>query len=110
MLVPMDHIYVSAQAPRLPLRNEADIDAAIEGRLLEERHYLDLKELLKPSSGANKELAKDLASFAVDGGSYILGLAENKVQRTFTKKPVPLNGLAERIEQMAAMVPDPPLQ
>jgi hypothetical protein len=105
----MDHVYVSAETPRLPLRTEADIDAAIEGGLFEERHYLDLKELLRPGSAANKELAKDLASFAVDGGALAFGIAEDKGARTFSKAPLLLNGLAERIEQVAAMAPDPPL-
>lgn len=105
----MDHVYVSAETPRLPLRTEADIDAAIEGGLFEERHYLDFKELLKPGAAANKELAKDLASFAIDGGALAFGIAEDKEARTFSRAPLSLNGLAERIEQVAAMAPDPPL-
>jgi hypothetical protein len=103
---------MSTSLPRphaCPLRTEADIDAAIEGGLFEERHYLDLKELLKPGSAANKELAKDLASFAIDGGALAIGIAEDKEARTFSRAPLSLNGLAERIEQVAAMAPDPPL-
>lgn len=105
----MDTIYVSAETPRLPLRTEADIDAAIEGGLFEERHYLDLKELLKSGPSSNRELAKDLASFAVDSGSLIFGISEDKETRTFGKAPLALAGLAERIEQVAGMTVDPPL-
>jgi hypothetical protein len=61
-------IYLSSDNPRWIPKTEADLKAAIEGGLLEETHYLDLKEA--PSNKTdNKELARDLASFAVDGGT-----------------------------------------
>ncbi|MFC9587852.1 hypothetical protein ACFVJ8_34185 [Streptomyces yangpuensis] len=61
------------------------------------------------SRGDNKELARDLASFAVDGGTLIIGVQENKESRTFELAPQPLNGLPEKIEQVARTLPDPPL-
>ncbi|MEK8141680.1 ATP-binding protein [Streptomyces sp. M10(2022)] len=76
--------------------------------MFEEGHHLDLKKA--PNGKAdNKELARDLSSFAIDSGTLIIGVQENKESRTFELAPQPLNGLAEKIEQVARTVPDPPL-
>ena len=56
-----------------------------------------------------KELARDLASFANDGGALLLGVAEDKAARTLQVNPVPLAGLAERVDQVAGSRCDPPL-
>lgn len=61
------------------------------------------------TKGDNKELARDLASFAVDGGTLIIGVQENKDSRTFELSPQPLNGLPQKIESVARTIPDPPL-
>lgn len=104
----MTSIYLSSDNPRWIPKTEADLKAAIDGGLLEETHYLDLKEA--PSNKTdNKELARDLASFAVDGGTLIVGIKENKDTRTFELAPQPLNGLPEKVEQVARSIPDPPL-
>jgi hypothetical protein len=51
-------------------RSEADLQAALGEGLIGESHYLDLKEV--PSAkGANKESARDMASFAIDGGTLM---------------------------------------
>ncbi|MFE3126660.1 helix-turn-helix domain-containing protein [Streptomyces hydrogenans] len=89
-------------------KTEADLQAAVDGGLFEESHYLDLKKAPN-SKGDNKELARDLVSFAVDGGTLIIGVQENKDSRTFELAPQPLNGLPEKIEQVARTIPDPPL-
>jgi hypothetical protein len=58
-----------------------------------------------------KEAARDLVSFAIDGGTLIYGVAEDKVNRTFSLAPQPLNGLAEKIENIApSSLVDPPLR
>jgi predicted HTH transcriptional regulator len=76
--------------------------------LLEETQYLDAKEA--PSNkGDNKEMARDMASFAIDSGTLIIGIAEDKTNRTFTLAPQPLKGLPEKIEQIARSIPGPPL-
>jgi len=50
-------------------------------------------------------------SFAIDGGTLIYGVAEDKVNRTFSLAPQPLNGLAEKIENIApSSLVDPPLR
>ncbi|MGX4695382.1 AlbA family DNA-binding domain-containing protein [Streptomyces sp. JNUCC 63] len=89
-------------------KTEADLQAAIDGGLFEESHHLDLKKA-PHSKGDNKELARDLASFAVDGGTLIIGVQENKESRTFKLAPQPLNGLPEKVESVAWTIPDPPL-
>ncbi|MFD4862484.1 AlbA family DNA-binding domain-containing protein [Streptomyces atratus] len=104
----MTSIYLSSDNPRWMPKTEADLQAAVDGSLFEESHHLDLKKA--PSSkGDNKELARDLSSFAVDGGTLIIGVQENKESRTFELAPQPLNGLPEKIEQVARTIPDPPL-
>jgi predicted HTH transcriptional regulator len=93
-------IYLSAGNPRWTPGNEADVQAGIDRGLLGESHYLDLKQV-PATRGDNKEAARDLVSFAVDGGTLIYGIAEDKANRTFALAPQPLNGLAEKMEQIA---------
>ncbi|MFJ6384740.1 helix-turn-helix domain-containing protein [Kitasatospora sp. NPDC092039] len=104
----MTSIYLSSDNPRWIPKTEADLQAAIDGGLFEESHHLDLKKAPN-NKGDNKELARDLSSFAVDGGTLIIGVQENKETRTFELAPQPLNGLPEKIEQVARTIPDPPL-
>jgi hypothetical protein len=101
-------IYLSSDSPRWMPKTEADLQAAVDGGLFEESHHLDLKKAPN-SKGDNKELARDLASFAVDGGTLIIGVQENKESRTFELAPQPLNGLPEKVESVARTIPDPPL-
>ncbi|MFI6730830.1 helix-turn-helix domain-containing protein [Streptomyces atratus] len=104
----MTSIYLSSENPRWIPKTEADLKAAIDGGVLDESHYLDLKEAPNNKTD-NKELARDLASFAVDGGTLIIGVKEHKESRTFELSPQPLNGLPEKVEQVARSVSDPPL-
>jgi hypothetical protein len=88
---------------------EDDINAAIAESTFEETHYLDGKREVKAGNRANEELARDLASFALDGGALLVGIAEDKANRTWRLYPVPVLGLSERIEQVTQSVVDPPL-
>jgi hypothetical protein len=101
-------IYLSSDNPRWMPKTESDLQAAVDGGLFEESHHLDLKKAPN-SKGDNRELARDLSSFAVDGGTLVIGVQENKESRTFELAPQPLNGLPEKIESVARTVPDPPL-
>ncbi|MFF7764182.1 AlbA family DNA-binding domain-containing protein [Streptomyces griseorubiginosus] len=105
----MTSIYLSSTKPRWTPRSEGDLTAAISEGLLEETHYLDLKEKTDPGKAGNKELARDLASFAVDGGTLVIGVREDKATRTFHLAPQPLKGLPEKVEQVARSLADPPL-
>jgi hypothetical protein len=59
---------LSGEAQWVP-RSEADLAEAVSLGLLEETHYLELKREIPAGKGANRELARDLASLAVDGGT-----------------------------------------
>ncbi|MDC9004100.1 helix-turn-helix domain-containing protein [Mycobacterium marinum] len=79
-----------------------DIRHAADNGLLVESHCLDLKrELDPPSPAANKNIAKDIAAFALDGGTMIIGVDEDTSPPSL--HPIDLAGLAERVEQIAAM-------
>ena len=87
---------------------EADLTQAISQGLLEESHHLELKREIPQGRGANKELARDLASLAVDGGLLLVGIGEDETG-ALVLAPQPLDGLPERIETVARSVADPPL-
>ncbi len=90
--------------------NEAELQAGLASGLAAEGHFFDAKRELAPGTSASRRLAIDLASLAVDGGVIVVGVAEDKEQRTFSLHPVPLIGLAERVDQVARSLVDPPLQ
>src|SRR5260370_629374 len=90
-------------------RSEADIQRAIDNALLSETHDLDCKREIGAAPGERKETARDLASFAIDGGALLIGVGEDKANRTFSLAPQPLSGLAERVEDIAGTIIDPPL-
>ena len=86
---------------------EDDIRTAASGGLLEETHYVELKRAIPQGAGANKELARDIASLAVDGGLLLVGIDEETEPPSLT--PLTLAGLPERIEQVARSLIDEPL-
>jgi hypothetical protein len=88
---------------------EDDVNAAIIESIFEETHYFDGKREVEAGSGANKELARDLAAFALDGGGLLIGIEEDKTSGRWRQHPVPVSGLSERIEQVAQSLVDPPL-
>ena len=90
-------------------RSEADIQRVIDDALLGETHYLDCKRETGATPGDRKEMARDLASFAIDGGALLIGVDEDKADRTFSLAPQPLSGLVERVENIAGTIIDPPL-
>lgn len=89
------------------MKTEADLQKAADGGLLAEGHYLDIKRQLEPGPKANRELARDLASFAIDGGELVIGVDEDTSPPTLT--PLPLAGLAERVEQIGLAAVDEPV-
>lgn len=96
-------------APRWRPRNEGDIAEVIEAGLLRETHYLDVKREVGDTPGARKESARDLASFALHGGALLIGVAEDKEQRTWSLAPIALDTQAERLENIATLLVDRPL-
>lgn len=87
-------------------KTEMEIQSQLVAGGLPERHYFDLKRELPPSSRrANKDLAVDLASLAIDGGAILVGVDEEND----ALHPLELSGLKERIDQIARNGVDEPL-
>jgi hypothetical protein len=90
---------VAARRAALP-HDEDDLRAAFSDGRLDEHAWCELKRELAPrSKGANLELARDLASLAVDGGSLYIGVDE-KAPDGNPLCPQPLAGLRERVDQV----------
>src|SRR4051794_3226268 len=90
--------------------SEAELVSMRDNGLLRESHHMDLKERLssKPKREANVDLAKDFASFSIDGGVLYLGVAEVKgAEPNLT--PIDLTGVRERLDQIAQSIPQPPI-
>jgi hypothetical protein len=84
--------------------SEGQLRDALDQEILIERHTLDFKRELPSGRGGNRELARDLAQFAIDGGVLIIGVDDDA-----HLTPVDLQGLRERIDQVARDLVDEPL-
>jgi Putative DNA-binding domain len=102
-------MYLGPALPRWQPRTVDDVQTAIDDGTLKERHWLDAKAELGRSEGAKKGFAKDLASFANDGGALLIGVREDKQAQKLTIDPVLLDGLSEAVDQIARSRCDPPL-
>lgn len=104
-------MYLSPRTPHWQPTSELDLQSALDGGLLGESHYLELKREMGSTTSANRELARDLASFAIDGGLLIIGVDEhrNDPAAAPTRNPIPVNGLPEKVDQVARTRIDPPL-
>jgi hypothetical protein len=79
----------------------SDIVQAAAGGLLDESHWVDLKQELPAGKRTlNTELAQDLASFAVDGGLLVIGVEDHN-SRAGRVRGVELAQLADRVDQVA---------
>jgi hypothetical protein len=78
---------------------------------LRESHTVEFKRDDYPrTDSGRREVAKDLAALAVDGGTLIIGVEEDRATGQATAlTPVAIQGLAERIDQITAYRIDPPL-
>jgi hypothetical protein len=90
-------------------KNEAELRSALASGALSEGHFFDAKQELGSGPKGSRRLAADLASFAVDGGLIAVGVAEDKESGNLELRPLALDGLAERVDQVARSVVDPPL-
>jgi hypothetical protein len=99
--------HLSLEQAKWDPRSEADLARALQDDLLEETHHLEMKSSVPTGASANKELARDLAQFAIDGGVILVGVAESG--GSLALSPVQLSGLCERIEQIAQTRIEPPL-
>lgn len=85
-----------------------ELEEALRGGTLGESQWTDFKRELSGGRQANRNLATDMASFAVDGGVIYVGVDEDETPPSV--KPVDLIGLPERVQQIASTgAIDPPL-
>ena len=92
-----------------PPLTESDIADALKAGDVAESNRLDFKALVGDNDRGRRETAKDMASFAIDGGALLIGISEDKSARSFHLAPVDLHDVVERIEQIAGNRVDPPL-
>jgi hypothetical protein len=85
------------------------LQTVLDDGLLVETHWLDAKQEIGSSKPSKKELARDIASFANDGGALVIGIKEDKQAGTFSLAPQPLDGISEMIEQVVGYHCDPPV-
>lgn len=102
-------IYLGPAVPRWTPTSWDDIQAAVQSSHLDETHWVELKREVPTTKGSNAELARDLASFAVDGGLLVIGVEEDSLGRAQTVIGADLAGLAERVDAIARTRIDPPL-
>lgn len=102
-------MYLGPSLPRWLPQTVDDVRSAIDDGTLAERHWLDVKAEVGTTDSGRKGLAKDLAAFANDGGGLLIGVREDKRAGTLTVDPVPLEGLAETVDQIARSRCDPPV-
>lgn len=97
------------QQPRWAPKTEDDIRVMVDSGLIKESHYVDAKRETGGTQSERRETARDLASYAIDGGALLFGVGEDKESHAMYLDPQPLNGLVEKIDNIAAMLVDPPL-
>jgi hypothetical protein len=93
--------------PRLQIpTTELEILSLLSNGSLEESFEVEIKQ-----SANNDLIAMTLASLAIKGGTFILGLGEQKGSggQTFVSVPHALKGILERIDNVARNLIDPPI-
>jgi len=97
-----------------PTTEDELVLAAEIGTLDESTPGLELKALIPTTRGTNKELARDLASLSIGGGTLLVGVADSTDRDpddpTTALVPLSCSGLPERVEQIAFTRCDPPLR
>jgi hypothetical protein len=93
--------YLGPQKGRWTPAAWSDVVEAAAGGLLDESHWVDLKQELPAGKRThNTELAQDMASLAVDGGLLVVGI-EDHDSRAGKVCGVELARLADRFDQVA---------
>lgn len=107
--VPPRSIYLGPTVPRWSPTSWQDLQAAATRGQIDESHWVELKREIPTTKGSNSELARDLASLAVDGGLLVIGVDEDDLGRASEVVGTDLAGLAERVDSIARSRIDPPL-
>jgi len=86
----------------------AAASADVSAHRVAENHYTELKRTYENKTSGNRELAKDIAALALDGGVLVIGIDED-VGRAAKIVPQDLTDFAERVESVARYRCDPPV-
>ncbi len=95
--------------------HEDDIRTLLETVDFDESHHLDVKASIGSSPRARKDTAKDLAAFAIDGGTLVIGVGEDKAKkfgepgRFFLAPDDAGDEAVLRVEQIAQLAVVPPV-
>jgi hypothetical protein len=101
--------YLGPDKDRWTPKAWSDVVDAAAGGLLDETHWVDLKQELPAGKRRhNTDLAIDLASLAVDGGMLVIGM-EDDDGRAGNVCGVELAGLEDRVDDVARGKVRPPL-
>jgi hypothetical protein len=101
--------YLGPATGRWAPANWEDVVQAAASGALDETTWVELKEAIPPASkGANLELAKDLASLAVEGGLLVIGVQDDK-GKAGEVVGSDQTDLEQRIDQVARDRIHPPL-
>ncbi len=102
--------YLGPEKPRFAPTTWEEIETAAAAGILNEGRWVELKkEIPAKSAGSNKELAKDLASLSVEGGTLIIGIEESKAGVAGEVVGADLSSLQTRINQVSQSTIRPPL-
>jgi hypothetical protein len=74
-----------------------------------ENHYTELKRTYERTDSGRREMAKDIAALALDGGTMVIGVDEDNTGRAAALVPVELARFAERLDHAAPHRCDPPV-
>ncbi|MDN4175852.1 ATP-binding protein [Nocardioides sp. SOB77] len=100
--------YLGSGKGRSALTTWDEVEIAAAAGVLEESAWVELKQAVPASSKpANQELARDLASLSVDGGTLIIGVTDKSNDVVGTDEPAA--AITTRIIQVAGTVISPPL-
>src|SRR5215208_4473400 len=89
--------------------SEREIVAAIEAGHLIENASFDAKAAL-PTQKRSKDLAKDVAAMANNGGILLYGVGEDEHRRPTVTQPFELAGTRERVDQIVwSSISEPPI-
>jgi hypothetical protein len=87
----------------------AQAEADVSAHVVIENHYTELKRTYERTDRGRREMAKDIAALALDGGTMVIGVDEDDTGRAVTLVPVEIAGFAERLDQAALHRCDPPV-
>ncbi len=89
--------------------SESELRNIVESGAISETSTFDAKREL-PAPARSKDLAKDVAAMANDGGVLLYGVSEGAEGRPTVCSPIPINGVRERIDAVVrSAISEPPV-